>query len=132
MSEDRLTNIDRNLHEVSVELAGVNARLDGHDERFVSIDGRFDAVDRRFDGIDRRLDGLEDKFDRTLVKFESLQDQIQIIAEAQSSLTETVKRGFADIPRQIAEALVPYGFAINAHAGQLVDHETRIEKLEAR
>jgi chromosome segregation ATPase len=161
MSEERLAKIEHELHGGKTELTGVNARLDEHDQQFQGInarlddhDRRFDAVDRRFDGVDRRFDSVDRRFDEViagqaqlrveleaqiastrsevLAQFEELKDNFKVIAEAQHSLARTVEKGFADIPRLIGVELSLINGAVRGHTTQLLDHETRIEKLEAR
>jgi len=81
---------------------GLESRFDAMESRFDGLESRFDAMEPRFDSLESRFDSLESRFDtvdsglearfaesrrHTDVLFESLRDDIRMLAEAFATMS---------------------------------------------
>ena len=82
---------------------------------------------RRFDAIDARFDAVETRLTRVEVLVEENRNQIQIVAESVTSLTEVMTREFAAVRKEMAEGFRLQGNMILA----LSDRMDRWEGLSA-
>ena len=90
------------LGKLESRFDAMEPRFDGLESRFDAMESRFDGLESRFDAMEPRFDSLESRFDtvdsglearfaesrrHTDVLFESLRDDIRMLAEAFATMS---------------------------------------------
>ena len=157
----KFDEVDRKFEGLDQKLNGIDQKFDRKfDEvygRFDEVYSKFDEVDRKFEGVDQKLNGIDQKFgqkfDQVEVRLGRIDWQIhELRAESSANrelLNHKIDQTNIRIDKRADETIhqtrillekfreeIVFGFnlptKITEHDKQLINHETRILKLENR
>ena len=99
---DGLARPESRFGGLESRFGGLESRFGGLESRFGGLESRFEGLESRFEGLESRFEGLESRFDimetglearfaesrrHADVLFESLRDDIRMLAEAVATLS---------------------------------------------
>jgi hypothetical protein len=105
----------------------------------MTIDGLKRATDRQFDRLRRHMDRRFDRLDRTKADKSEvrtaigrLETELRRQAEQSRQQEEETRRHFDVVAESLRDDLRLFADAIAAHSERLIQHDTRIGRLERR
>lgn len=80
MTSVGFADTQRQINNLSEDIAAVSAKVDHLEERFDGLEKRFDGLEKRFDGLESRFNGFENKLDTIIENMVTKEDMRKLSA----------------------------------------------------